>query len=144
MGVVLGKLYGMQPDLEAKLRQLSIKDSSDLLRLGKSPDAVVELARALDVEPSVIVQLMHRAELAQIRGVGGTYTMLLEKAGIHTLRDLAASSPEDLQAQFSRINSDQRLVGRVPALAMVNGWISKARRLPSLVGNYTSSTHSAS
>lgn len=135
MSVVLGRLYGMQPDLEAKLKAFGIKDSSDLLRFCTSTSAIFELARALGVEPHVIGQLAQRADLARIRGIGGTYTMLLEKAGVNTLNDLATRSPEDLRAQFTRINNEHQLVGRVPALAMVNGWVAKARCLPTAAIN---------
>ena len=77
-----------------------------------------------------MTQLLHRAELARIRGIGETYTKLLEEAGVVSTRDLASTSPEDLRAKLTRINADKRLVGRVPALAMVSGWVSKAKRLP--------------
>jgi hypothetical protein len=35
-----------------------------------------------------------------------------------------------LRARLTRVNADRKLVGRVPALAMVNGWVSKAQHLP--------------
>lgn len=135
MSVVLGKLYGIRPDLEAKLKTLGIRDSDDLLRFCASPSAIAELARAVGVEPHIIGQLVHRADLARIRGIGEIYTMLLEQAGVSTLTDLAQRCPEDLRAQFARINTEQQLVGRVPALAMVNGWVMKARRLPAAAQN---------
>lgn len=135
MSVVLGKLYGMQPDLEAKLKMLGIRDSDDLLRFCTSSSAVDELSRAVGVEPHVISQLVHRADLARIRGIGEAYTMLLEQAGVSTLTDLAQRCPEDLRSEFARINREQQLVGRVPALAMVNGWVTKARRLPAAAQN---------
>ena len=77
------------------------------------------------------MKLLHRAELVRIRGIGETYTMLLEEAGVTTARDLAATAPDDLRARLTRINADKKLVGRVPAQAMVNGWVSKAQRMPS-------------
>lgn len=135
MSVVLGKLYGMQSDLETKLKTVGIRDSDDLLRFCTSSSAVVELARAVGVESRVISQLVHRADLARIRGIGEAYTMLLEQVGVSTLTDLAKRCPEDLQSQFTRINSERQLVGRVPALAMVNGWVTKARRLPAAAQN---------
>lgn len=130
MAVVLGKLYGIGPELESKLKALGIKDSDDLLSFCKSASAVEELARAMGTESDIIAQLVHRADLARIRGIGETYTMLLEEVGISTLTDLARCSPETLRAQFTHLNSERKLVGRVPALAMVNGWVTKARRSP--------------
>ncbi len=130
MAVVLSKLYGINPELESKLKALGIKDSNDLLEFFTNGTSVEDLAHTVGAERRVIAQLMHRADLARIRGIGETYTMLLEEAGVSSLTDLAKRSPETLRAQFTNINSERKLVGRVPALAMVNGWVTKARRLP--------------
>lgn len=133
MSVVLGRLYGIQPELEATLKTLGMKDSDDLLNFCKTPAAIEELSRAIGVETHVITQLVHRAELAHIRGIGETYTRLLEEAGVSSLTELANHSPETLRAQLTHINSERKLVGRIPALAMVNGWVTKARRRPAMM-----------
>jgi predicted flap endonuclease-1-like 5' DNA nuclease len=130
MSIIIHKLYGINPTLEAKLKGHGIKDSEDLLSACRTPREVADLARSAGTEVSIIMRLLHRAELARIRGIGETYTMLLEEAGVSSTRDLAASSPEDLRARLTRVNADRKLVGRVPALAMVNGWVSKAQHLP--------------
>ena len=130
MSVIIHNLHGIEPALEMKLKACGIKDSEDLLLACRTPGEVVELARTSDVEVAFLMTLVHRAELARIRGIGETYTMLLEEAGISTTRDLAAAAPEDLRARLTRINAAKKLVGRVPAQAMVNGWVSKAQRLP--------------
>lgn len=129
MSIIIHKLYGVEPALEIKLKARGIKDNEDLLRACGSYHAIAELARGADVDVSVVRRLVHRAELARIRGIGETYTMLLEEAGVATAHDLASCSPEDLRVRLASINAEKRLVGRVPALAMVNGWVRKAQRL---------------
>ena len=131
MCVIIHKLYGIEPSLEMKLKARGIKDSEDLLRACRTPREVAELAQSSDLEVSVLMKLLHRAELARIRGIGETYTMLLEEAGVSTTRELAATAPDDLRGRLTRINASKKLVGRIPAQAMVNGWVSKAQRMPS-------------
>jgi predicted flap endonuclease-1-like 5' DNA nuclease len=131
MGVIIHKLYGIEPALEMKLKARGIKDSEDLLLTCRTPREATELAHSSGIEEATLMCLLHRAELARIRGIGETYTMLLEEAGVSTTRDLAAAAPDDLRATLTRINADKKLVGRVPAQAMVNGWVSKAQRMPS-------------
>jgi predicted flap endonuclease-1-like 5' DNA nuclease len=131
MCVIIHKLYGIEPTLEMKLKARGIKDSDDLLLACRTPREAAELAQSSGTDVSVLMRLLHRAELARIRGIGETYTMLLEEAGVSTTRDLAAAAPDDLRARLTRVNADKRLVGRVPAQAMVNGWVSKAQRMPS-------------
>jgi predicted flap endonuclease-1-like 5' DNA nuclease len=129
--VIIHKLYGIEPTLEMKLKARGIKDSDDLLLACRTPREAAELAQSAGTDISVLMRLLHRAELARIRGIGETYTMLLEEAGVSTTRDLAAAAPDDLRGRLTRINADKKLVGRVPAQAMVNGWVSKAQRMPS-------------
>jgi predicted flap endonuclease-1-like 5' DNA nuclease len=131
MCVIIHKLYGIEPTLETKLKARGIKDSEDLLQTCRTPREVAELAQSSDLEISVLMKLLHRAELARIRGIGETYTMLLEEAGVSTTRELAETAPDDLRGRLTRINASRKLVGRIPAQAMVNGWISKAQRMPS-------------
>ncbi|MCX7707228.1 MAG: DUF4332 domain-containing protein [Anaerolineae bacterium] len=130
MSVVLDKLYGMKPDLGMKLKALGIKDNDDLLHFCKTPADIIELARMTGAEPQEITRLVQRADLARIRGLGTVYMKLLEAAGIQSAADLARYSPEELRERLLSLNQQRRLVGRVPALAMVNGWVAKARRLP--------------
>lgn len=130
MGIIISKLHGIHPELEAKLKARGIKNSEDLLRAYRMHGNINALAEYLGVETRTVARLVHRADLARIRGIGEAYTSLLEAAGIETIHDLATRSPEELRSQFARINGEQKLVGRVPALAMVNGWVNKARRLP--------------
>ena len=131
MCVIIHKLYGIEPTLEAKLKVRGIKDSEDLLQTCRTPREAVELAQSSDMEIAVLMKLLHRAELARIRGIGETYTMLLEEVGVNTTRELAATAPDDLRVRLTRINANKKLVGRVPAQAMVNGWVIKAQRMPS-------------
>lgn len=130
MSVIISKLHGIHPELEAKLKAHNIKDSEDLLRAYRVHGSINSLAEHVGADTKTIARLVHRADLARIRGIGEAYTGLLEAAGIETLQDLADRCPEDLRTQFTRINGEKKLVGRVPALAMVNGWVNKARRLP--------------
>jgi predicted flap endonuclease-1-like 5' DNA nuclease len=128
MAVVLTKLYGMDRQLESKLKTKGVKDTEDLIGLAQACDDLPQLAAELEIDEDRLMSLVNRAHLARIRGIGEAYTALLEAAGVKTVSDLASQSPDDLRAEFEQINESQQMVGRVPALAMVNGWVSKAQR----------------
>lgn len=130
MAVVLIKLHGMDADLEAKLKVKGVKDSEDLIALCQHSGNLDALASEIGIGAETLAALLNRANLARIRGIGAAYTVLLEAAGVKTVADLAAKAPEHLRGQFEEINESQKLVGRVPALAMVNGWVNKAQKLP--------------
>ena len=129
MTLVLGKLYGIEPLLEAKLKAQGIKDTDDLLLACATEGRIHELAGKTDIDVAVIRRLVNRAEFARIRGIGEAYTILLEAAGVNNTGDLARQAPDELRSAFNRINNEMKIVGRVPALAMVNGWVNKAQRM---------------
>jgi predicted flap endonuclease-1-like 5' DNA nuclease len=128
MTLVLSKLYGVDPDLEAGLKKVGIRDTDDLLARCATPVAMAALAEQIGMHRELLQRLVNRAQFAQIRGIGAAYTVLLEAVGIQTIHDLAVRGPEDLRSDLNRVNSELKLVGRVPALAMVNGWVNKAQR----------------
>jgi len=132
MSVVLAKLYGVDRDLETRLKARGIKDSEDLLAHYRKCGSAKLLALELGLDEQTMMSLVNRAQLARIRGIGEAYTMLLETAGVKTVGDLAVRSPEQLRGEFERINETARIVGRVPALPMVNGWVTKAQKAPLL------------
>ncbi len=130
MVVVLSKLHGVDRELEARLKVKGVKDSEDLIDLCARTEDMDQLAAELRTDTETLRALVNRANLARIRGIGEAYTVLLEAAGVKSVGDLATRSPDELRAQMEHINESQRVVGRVPALAMVNGWVNKAQKLP--------------
>lgn len=130
MAVVLTKLYGVDHELELKLKARGVKDSEDLIALANKNGGVKTLAPEMGIDAETLSALVNRAHLVRIRGIGEAYTMLLEEAGVKSVSDLATKSPDELRGQLEQINQNHKVVGRVPALAMVNGWVNKAQRVP--------------
>ncbi len=129
MAVVLTKLYGVDRELEMKLKTKGVKDSEDLIALCHSC-GVDQVAAELGIESETLRLLVNRAQLVRIRGIGEAYTILLEEVGVKSVADLAAQAPDELRSQLEQTNESRKIVGRVPALAMVNGWVNKAQKLP--------------
>jgi predicted flap endonuclease-1-like 5' DNA nuclease len=130
MAVVLTKLYGVDRELETKLKAKGVKDSEDLIALCQKSGGVDALAQEVGIDSETLSSLVNRANLVRIRGIGEAYTMLLEEAGVKTVGELATRSPDQLRGQLEQINENRKVVGRVPALAMVNGWVNKAQKFP--------------
>ena len=129
MTMMLNKLYGMQDDAETKLKARGIKYTDDLLRACRVPNGVNQLSQATGVEASYLTTIYHRADLERIRGIGDAYIALLEEAGIRDANDLAAANADELRDRLNKVNEEKKLVGRIPAPAMVNGWVRRAQFL---------------
>jgi predicted flap endonuclease-1-like 5' DNA nuclease len=129
MTMMLNKLYGMDDQAEARLKAYGIKYTDDLLAACNSPSGLQSLAAATGVDSQYLQTITQRADLEQIRGIGDAYIVLLEEVGVHGAKDLAGMKPEDLRDRLNKANEEKKLVGRIPALAMVNGWIRRAQYL---------------
>jgi predicted flap endonuclease-1-like 5' DNA nuclease len=129
MTMMLNKLYGMNDDAEARLKAYGIKYTDDLLAACDSTRSVEQLAVATGVDPVHLTTIYQRADLERIRGIGDAYIVLLEEVGVHDAQDLASMQPEELRDRLNKVNEEKELVGRIPALAMVNGWVRRAQYL---------------
>jgi predicted flap endonuclease-1-like 5' DNA nuclease len=129
MTMMLNKLYGMDDLAEARLKAYGIKYTDDLLAACSSPSDLQSLATATGVDAEYLTIISQRADLERIRGIGDAYITLLEEIGVRSANELAAMKPEDLRDRLNKANEEKRLVGRIPALAMVNGWVRRAQYL---------------
>lgn len=129
MTMMLNKLYGMEDDAESRLKACGIKYTDDLLTACEKTDGLTQLAQVTGVDPAYLVTIVQRADLERIRGIGDAYIVLLEEVGVCTAKDLANIQPEELRDRLNKVNEEKKLVGRIPAPAMVNGWVKRAQYL---------------
>ena len=133
MKVRMRELRGVTADLHGRLREHGMQDSDQLLDVGRTLVGRKELASKTGADPKHILDLVNRADLARIRGIGSAYSNLLEEAGVDTVKELATRRADNLFAKLLEINAAKKLVGRTPTQQMVQDWISQAKELPKLV-----------
>lgn len=124
----LHQIRGIQVNTAEKLAAEGVKTSDALLEAGKTVAGRRELAAKVGVDPKEILELVNRADLARIRGIGEVYSNLLENAGVDTVAELARRVPANLHAKLL----EQTQAGdarRAPTLAQVEGWVSQANEL---------------
>ena len=129
MTMMLNTLYGMQDDAESRLKAYGIKYTDDLLTACEKADGLAKLAQTTGVDATYLMTIYHRADLERIRGIGDAYIVLLEEVGVRNAKDLAAIQPEELRDRLNKANEEKKLVGRIPAPAMVSGWVKRAQYL---------------
>lgn len=130
MPSAVGKMRGMTPELEAKLKELNILHDDDYLKAAGDPAARKELAKKLGVEAGVVLELANRADLARIKGIGEVFADLLEHAGVDTVKELGHRVPENLHAKLTAVNAEKKLAHHVPTLDQVKAWVAEAKQLP--------------
>jgi predicted flap endonuclease-1-like 5' DNA nuclease len=120
----IGEVYG------AKLMEVGIKRTEDLLASAADPKSRKELAVAIGVEPSKVLHWANRADLFRIKGIGEEYSDLLEAAGVDTVPELAQRNAENLYKKLLEVNAEKKLVRRPPSLKQVQSWVAQAKELP--------------
>ena len=120
----IGDVYG------AKLMDVGIKKTEDLLASAADPKSRKELAAAIGVEPAKVLHWANRADLFRIKGIGEEYSDLLEAAGVDTVPELAQRNAENLYKKMLEVNEEKKLVRRPPTLKQVQDWVAQAKELP--------------
>ena len=120
----IGEVFG------AKLQEVGIKKTEDLLASAADPKSRKQLAAAIGVEASKILHWANRADLFRIKGVGEEYSDLLEASGVDTVVELAQRNAENLHKKMLAVNLEKKLVRRPPSLSQVKSWVAQAKELP--------------
>ncbi len=126
-------IEGIGPKNAEKLARVGVRSTEALLeRGGKAKDRKL-LAAEAGIGDAQILEWVNRADLFRIRGVGGQFSDLLEKAGVDTVVELARRKAENLHADMVEVNTAKNLVNRLPSVGMVKDWIKAAKSLPRAV-----------
>lgn len=127
------KIRGILPETAAKLREQKILNTEQLLKAGNTPEARKGLAKQIGVDQKVLLELLNRADLDRVAGIGGAYANLLEEAGVDTVKELAKRTPANLHAKLMEINTAKKITSHPPTLQQVEGWVTEAKSLPILL-----------
>jgi predicted flap endonuclease-1-like 5' DNA nuclease len=122
-------IRGMQPELEQKLAAAGIKNTQQLLEMARTVKQRAELAHKVGTTPTVIKEMVNRADLMRLKGVGGEFSNLLEEAGVNSCKELQHRIPGNLHEKLAEIHSSRKIAHHAPALSQVTEWIEEARSL---------------
>jgi chlorosome envelope protein I len=118
------------PEAQAlKLIGAGVKGFDDLLRQGSDRAGRRSLSASTGLDEEVVLTLVNRADLARIKGVGASYSELLEAAGVDTVPELAQRNPANLHTKIQEVNAKKKLVQQLPSPLQVREWVDQARSL---------------
>lgn len=129
----ISKLRGVPFQVRVALKVRRITTCSQLLTAAALFEDREALARATKIAPEILTDLIQRADMARVNGVGAVFGLMLEELGIHDVETLAAQEPEELHEKLREYNRRERLARRSPTPEEVSDWVAQARRLPKLV-----------
>jgi len=128
----VNQIRGIEVSTAEKLVEAGIATAEALLEAGKTPAGRRDLAAKAGVDAKEILELVNRADLARVRGIGEVYSNLLENAGVDTVVELSRRVPANLHARLV----EQTLAGdarRAPTLVQVENWVKQAKELDRMI-----------
>lgn len=126
----LKQIEGIGPVYATKLSEIGLITTEALLNKGGNPEGRREIAEKTGIDPDRILDWVNRADLYRIKGVAEEYSDLLEAAGVDTVPELAQRNPVNLLNKLTEVNSEKRLVRRMPTQREVSNWVDHAKVLP--------------
>ncbi len=123
----IGPVYGEQ------LKAIGLVNCLDLLRAGTTRKGREVIAEDSGISGKLILEWVNQLDLYRIKGVGSEYADLLEEAGVDTVVELAQRNPINLFEKLTEVNTEKKLVRKMPTLSQVEDWVSQAKDLPRVV-----------
>ncbi|NPV85449.1 MAG: DUF4332 domain-containing protein [Anaerolineae bacterium] len=129
----IADVEGIGEKYAQKLKEAGIASTDALLKKGATPKGRKEIAEKTGISDALILQWVNHVDLYRIKGVGSEYSDLLEAAGVDTVVELAQRKAENLLEKMKAVNSEKKLVRKMPVLSQVQDWVEQAKKLPRVV-----------
>ncbi len=126
-------IEGIGPVIAEKLRATGVRSTQALLERGGTAKGRQELAAAIGIDPSRLLEWVNHADLYRVYGIGSEYSDLLEEAGVDTVVELAQRNANALYEALVKTNEAKKLVRKLPTCDQVAQWVIQAKSLPRMV-----------
>ena len=133
LALPISKLRGLTPQARFALKARRVTTCGQLLRVAAKAEDRARLGREANLAAERLLELVQRADLARVNGVGTVFGMMLEDLAVRDVADLAGQDPADLHGRLRRYNQEERIARRSPTPEEVAEWVRQARALPVLV-----------
>jgi predicted flap endonuclease-1-like 5' DNA nuclease len=117
------------PGVAASFKSAGIRSTGKLLRAAKDPKGRKALAAKTGLDEKCILRSANMADRMRIKGIGEDYAVLLEAAGVDTVRELKYRNPRNLAKAMADANTKRKLVQLLPSEKAIERWIEHAKRL---------------
>lgn len=129
----LSKVRGTNLQIRARLKCLGVTNSRQLLLAAGSCNKRRILASKTGIDEATLAYITKRADLARVKGIGATFSDMLEVMGVDTVSRLASWEPDALHRTLFDFNRTERFARRAPTPEETEAWVLQARQLPALI-----------
>ncbi|MCR4680138.1 MAG: DUF4332 domain-containing protein [Bacteroidales bacterium] len=133
MAYKIEQIEGVGDIYAAKLNEVGIKTTDDLLAKCAKKAGRVKLAEETGISEKLVLRWSNHADLFRIKGVAGQFAELLEAAGVDTVKEFRHRVAANLQPKLEEVNAAKNLCNRVPSVKEVEKMIDQAKNLDPLM-----------
>jgi predicted flap endonuclease-1-like 5' DNA nuclease len=116
-----------------KLHKGKVETTEQLLEKGAKAKDRQALAKATGLKPAELLELVRRADLLRIKGVGSEMVLLFEAAGVKSTADLVAKDAKALTAAMDSANKTAKISEKPPNEQQLEDWMAQAKKLAQVV-----------
>ena len=129
----LSKFRGVDPGHMDRLASEGIKNVTQMLKAGRTPEDRRTLAKKTGIPCEAILEYVKLSDLARISGTKGIRARLYYAAGVDTLEKLARWDPAELRAMLVDFVERSGFDGIAPLPKEAASAVATAKRLPKVV-----------
>lgn len=126
----LSKVRGASMQIRARLKGLGITNSRQLLIAAGKRQERARLIGQTRIDAASLAYIAKRADLARVKGIGATFSDMLEVIGVDTVERLASWEADALFRTLQDFNRTERFARRAPTLEEIQSWVGQAKLLP--------------
>ncbi len=123
------EIKGLDEATRGKLEEAGILTVEQLLEETNTPQRKGALGKKIGVAGPQLTELINRADLMRLKGVGTEMANLLEECGVDSCKELQHRTPANLQAKLKQTNDEKKITHHAPTLAQVEAWVKEAAEL---------------
>lgn len=129
MSYPITDISGIEADVATALKKAGIRTTARLLDSAAKPKDRKTLAEKTGLPEKSILCWANMADRMRIKGVGEDYAVLLQAAGVDTVKELKYRNPAKLAKAMAEANEKRKLVRVLPSDQAVVRWIEQAKKL---------------
>ncbi len=129
MSYPITDISGIEADVATALKKAGIRTTARLLDSAAKPKDRKNLAEKTGLPEKSILCWANMADRMRIKGVGEDYAVLLQAAGVDTVKELKYRNPKRLAEAMAEANTKRKLVQVLPSDQAVVRWIEQAKKL---------------
>ena len=112
-----------------------IKTTTELLEIGGAKKGRMSLAENTAISEKMILTWVNMCDLFRVKGVGGQFAELLQRAGVDTVKELRTRNARNLADKMAETNKQKKLCRVSPGIVLVCKWIAQAKDMEAMVSH---------